>query len=186
MTIYRIHNLSSDELLNNIYADDPLFIHVNTVTKEILLETENIVLYCKKTLVLIDGELKIVNFDKSSLVHALNKKYKEFFPEIIITVSLSQLEEENFQYKIASGAVSMTIVDQSRLKLNIKNQSIELSTITQDLCFNQPNLCLSRFYREKFCLKPLEIELKANDYDIEMAQIIQFKRERDIILKTIK
>ena len=179
--MYRIHNLSPEDLLKSDLVDDENFIHVSTVTKEMLLETEKIILYSKKTLMKVEDQIKIVNFEKSSLIHELNKKYKEYFPGTIITVTMSKQEEDNFAFKTLENVNALLLLDESRLKLTIKNNSLELNTIDNRLCYNQPELCLSRFLTDKLNLKALQIEMKNNQFNLLSAQIIQFNREKDML-----
>ena len=182
--LYKIHNLTPQDLLS--FTEDESFIHVSNVTKDILLKSEDIILFSRKTLVMVENQIKIINFEKSSLIHELNLKYQEYFPESIITVSNSKQEEDNFLFKVPSGSESMRIEDNSKLKITVKNKSVEFLTISEKLCYNQPELCLSRFYKDKINYTALELEVKNNQYDILQAQSIQFNMEKNLLKEFLK
>lgn len=181
-----IHNLTAEDILKMDLDETNNYIHVSTVTRDNLIKTEDILLFNRKTLVMINDEMKIVNFEKSSLLHELNRKYSDLFPELIITTSMSDIEDDNFIHKIPTGTEVKIINEFSKLKLTIKNQSVELLTVSNKLCYNQPELCLSRFLSKKLNHKAIEIELKDNKFDILQAQLIQYKREKDVLEKFLK
>ena len=175
-----VHNLDASQILKlNIESDD--FIHVKSITKEQLLDTENLELFSLKTLS-YDNEFKIINFNKCSLIDAINLKYKEFFPNINITCILSTYEDDAFSQR-RIGEKFLEVEDTSVLKLSFNHNTIYLNVLAQKLSYSDKSLNLKNFISDDGHIfkNALQVTTLNNRFNYNSVQWVDYKQQEELI-----